>query len=63
VRDADAVLRGLLAKSKRERREDQTYDPAQLSQGVVLNAAVIVKDPRQIPQTMKDIEAAGTKAG
>ena len=61
--DADAVLRGLLGKSKRERREDQTYDPAQLGQGVVLNAAVIVKDARQIRQTMKDIEAAGTKAG
>ncbi len=61
--DADAVLRGLAGKSQRERREDQTYDPAQLEQGVVLNAAVIVKDPRHIPQTMKDIEAAGTKAG
>ncbi len=61
--DADAVLRGLSGKNKRERREDQSYDPAQLEQGVVLNAAVIVKDPRHIPQTMKDIEAAGTKAG
>jgi ABC-type lipoprotein release transport system permease subunit len=61
--DADAVLRGLLGKSKRERRQDQTYDPAQLGQGVVLNAAIIVKDARQIPQTMKAIEAAGTKAG
>ena len=61
--DADSVLRGLVGKSKRERREDQTYDPAQLGEGVVLNAAVIVKDARLIPQTMKDIEAAGTKAG
>jgi ABC-type lipoprotein release transport system permease subunit len=63
VSDADAVLRGLQGKSKRERRQDQTYDPAQLGQGVVLNAAVIVKNARLIPQTMKDIEAAGTKAG
>ena len=63
VSDADAVLRSLAGKSKRERREDQAYDPAQLGQGVVLNAAVIVKDPRKIRQTMKDIEAAGTKAG
>ena len=61
--DADAVLRGLSGRSKRERREDQTYDPAQLGQGVILNAAVIVKDARQLRQTMKDIEAAGTKAG
>ena len=63
VMDADAVLRGLSGKSKRERREDQSYDPAQLGQGVILNAAVIVKDARLIPQTMKAIEAAGTKAG
>jgi ABC-type lipoprotein release transport system permease subunit len=61
--DADDVLRGLSGKTKRERREDQTYDPAQLGQGVILNAAVIVKDARLIPQTMKAIEAAGTKAG
>jgi ABC-type lipoprotein release transport system permease subunit len=63
VSDADAVLRGLAGKNKRERREDQAYDPSQLGQGVVLNAAVIVKDPRQIRQTMKDIEAAGTRVG
>jgi len=43
--------------------EDETYDPAQLGQGVVLNAAVIVKNPRLIRQTMKDIEAAATKSG
>jgi ABC-type lipoprotein release transport system permease subunit len=61
--DAEAVLRGLGSKGKREKREDQAYDPAQLGQGVVLNAAVIVKDPRQIPQTIQAIEAAGTKAG
>jgi hypothetical protein len=45
------------------KRENQSYDPAQLEQGVVLNGAVIVKDPRQIRQTMADIEAAGRKAG
>jgi ABC-type lipoprotein release transport system permease subunit len=61
--DADAVLRGLAGKNKREKREDQAYDPAQLSQGVVLNAAVIVKDPSKIRQTMADIEVAGSKAG
>jgi len=61
--DAEAILRGLGSKGKREKREDQAYDPAQLGQGVVLNAAVIVKDPRQIPQTIQAIEAAGTKAG
>jgi ABC-type lipoprotein release transport system permease subunit len=30
---------------------------------VVLNAAVILKDPRHLEQSMKDIEAAGAQAG
>jgi hypothetical protein len=63
IKDADEVLRGLSGKGKREKREDQAYDPAQLEQGVVLNAAVIVKNPRLIRQTMQDIEAAGARAG
>jgi hypothetical protein len=62
-RDADAALRGLAGRSKRQQLVDQSYDPAQLEQGVVLNAAVIVKDPRRIRQTIQDIEAAGGKAG
>jgi len=61
--DADAILRGLGGRGKRVKLEDETYDPAQLGQGVVLNAAVIVKNPRLIRQTMKDIEAAATKSG
>jgi ABC-type lipoprotein release transport system permease subunit len=61
--DAEAVLRAMAGKGKRERREAQSYDPAQLGEGVVLNAAVIVANPRLIPQTMRDIEAAGTTAG
>src|ERR1039457_156201 len=61
--DADAILRGLGGRGKRVKLEDETYDPAQLGQGVVLNAAVIVKNPRLIRQTMKDIEAAGNRAG
>jgi hypothetical protein len=34
------------------------YDPKQLSQGVVLNAAVLLNDPKQMEHTMADIEAA-----
>ena len=62
-KDADEILRELAGRGKREKREDQAYDPAELGGGVVLNAAVIVKDPRLIRQTIKDIEAAGAKAG
>ena len=35
----------------------RVYDPKQLETGVVLNAAVILKDPKQLDQTMKEIEA------
>jgi cell division protein FtsX len=63
VKSAEDVLRGLAGKSKREKLENQNYDPAQLEQGVILNAAVIVKDPHRIRQTMRDIEVAGNKVG
>ena len=63
VKTADDVLRGLSGRSKREKIEDQSYDPAQLEQGVILNAAVIVRDPHRIRQTIHDIESAGTQAG
>jgi len=61
--DAETALRGLAGRAKLVKRENEAYDPAQLQQGVVLNGAVIVKDPRLIRQTMADIEAAGKKAG
>jgi ABC-type lipoprotein release transport system permease subunit len=63
MQDADAILDGLGGKGKREQRMNQVYDPRQLEQGVVLSAAVIVNNPREIPATIRAIEAAGTKAG
>jgi hypothetical protein len=61
--EAEAVLRSLAGRQQRQDRASQPYDPAQLEQGDVLNAAVIVKDPRRISRTIKDIEAAGAQAG
>ncbi|BDG09188.1 FtsX-like permease family protein [Anaeromyxobacter paludicola] len=37
--------------------------PSDPDQGVALNAAVILDDPRHIPQAMRDIVAAGDRAG
>jgi ABC-type lipoprotein release transport system permease subunit len=54
---------GVGARLRREDMVDRVYDPKELHQGVVLNAAVILKDPRRLDQSMKDIEAAGGKAG
>jgi ABC-type lipoprotein release transport system permease subunit len=60
---AEAVLRNLAGRQKRQDRASLPYDPAQLEQGDVLNAAIIVHNPRLIGQTIKEIEAAGTRAG
>jgi ABC-type lipoprotein release transport system permease subunit len=51
------------AKFVREDLSRRVYDPDQLQNGVVLNAAVILKDPDRIPQTIAAIEAAGKQAG
>jgi ABC-type lipoprotein release transport system permease subunit len=60
--DAEAALRGLAGKAAREDRFALPFDPAELQRGEVLNAAVIVKDPRRIRETIAAIEAAGRKA-
>jgi ABC-type lipoprotein release transport system permease subunit len=57
--DADAALAGLAGRLQREELARRVYDPKQLQQGVVLNAAVILHDPKQLEQTMAAIEAKG----
>ena len=54
---------GLSAKLTRDELVRRVYDPQQLQSGAVLNAAVIVRDEKKIPQTIKAIEEAGQKAG
>lgn len=61
--DADAALRALAGQQQRADRFAQPFDPAQLQRGDILNAAIMVKDPRKIAQTIQDIEAAGARAG
>jgi hypothetical protein len=60
---AEDVLRELSGKGKRENRMNQPYDPSQLREGILLNAAVLLKDSSKIPETIQAIEAAGKKAG
>ncbi len=43
--------------------EDRAYGPDEVEKGVVLNAAIILKDPSKLDGTMKDIDAACKKAG
>jgi ABC-type lipoprotein release transport system permease subunit len=54
---------GLGQRLRREDLIDRVYAPGETERGVVLNAAVILKDPKLIPQTMKAIEAAGARDG
>jgi ABC-type lipoprotein release transport system permease subunit len=46
-----------------QRGEAKPYDPSQLEQGVILNAAVLLKDDTKTAQTVTAIEAAGKQAG
>ncbi len=54
-------LSQIAGSSQRSRSQDTPYDPAQLEQGVVLNAAVFLKDHRKLDQTIKEIEAAAAR--
>ncbi|HXI56059.1 MAG TPA: FtsX-like permease family protein [Polyangia bacterium] len=53
----------LTEKLRRDEARGRVFDSAEVRQGVVLNAAVILKDPRKIPQTMAAIEAQGKADG
>ncbi|HEY1536466.1 MAG TPA: hypothetical protein VGF76_20740, partial [Polyangiaceae bacterium] len=46
-----------------QRGEAKPYDASQLEQGVILNAAVLLKDDSQTAETVTAIEAAGKQAG
>jgi hypothetical protein len=56
VVDPLAHLRG--TREQREKSE-AAFDPAELEQGVVLSAAVLVKDEGKIAETLRAIEAMG----
>ncbi|MEP7053162.1 MAG: FtsX-like permease family protein, partial [Pseudomonadota bacterium] len=59
--DLAEQLSGLAGSRRHD--EMKPYDPSQLEQGVILNAAVMLKDEAQVPQTITAIEAAGKQAG
>jgi len=54
-------LSQIAGSSQRSRSQEVPYDPAQLEQGILLNAAVFLKDNRKLAETIKDIEAAGKR--
>ena len=61
--DPDAALAGLAGRLQREELARRVYDPKQLQEGVVLNAAVILHDPEKLEETMAAIEERGKTKG
>jgi ABC-type antimicrobial peptide transport system permease subunit len=51
------------SKLQREEARSRVFPPDEVEKGVVLNAAVILKDPKKIPETMKAIEEQGKRDG
>jgi ABC-type lipoprotein release transport system permease subunit len=51
------------SKLRRDEARSRVFPPDEVERGVVLNAAVILKDPKLIPQTIAAIEAQGKKDG
>ena len=60
MRDLGESLGG---KLQREEARSRVFPSGEVETGVVLNAAVILNDPKKIPETMAAIEAQGTKDG
>jgi ABC-type lipoprotein release transport system permease subunit len=50
-------------KLQREEARSRVFPPDEVQRGVVLNAAVILKDPKKIRETMAAIEAQGKADG
>lgn len=61
--DAPAGGEGIGSRLRREDLSKRVYDPAELESGVVLNAAVLLKDPSHIDEDIAKIQAAAKEAG
>jgi ABC-type lipoprotein release transport system permease subunit len=53
----------LAKKLRRDEARGRVFPPGEVESGVVLNAAVILKDPKKIPETIEAIEAQGKQDG
>lgn len=63
VTDFGAELLGLAGSRQKDGDAARGYDPSQLREGVILNAAVLVKDEEKLGETILAIEAAGKRDG
>ncbi len=61
--DDNAQLQGALSKLRADDLAQRVYSREELEKGVVLSAAVILKDPEQLRQTMQELQASAKSAG
>ena len=61
--DEKENFKGNAAALRREDLVRRVYDPKELGRGVVLDAAVILQDPRKLPETLRAIQARSDADG
>jgi ABC-type lipoprotein release transport system permease subunit len=61
--DFGAELAGIAGSLRDQGAAAKGYDPGQLQTGVILNAAVLLKDETKLDETLTAIEAAGKRDG
>jgi len=61
--DDNAQLQGSLEKLRAEDLTQRVYSQEELEKGVVLSAALMLKDPEKLPQTLKELQQQTRAAG
>ena len=61
--DDAQVLAGVRRPREREELSDRPFTQEETDRGVVLNAAILLKDPSKLARTARDVDAAAKAAG
>jgi hypothetical protein len=61
--DVDQALQGLAGERLRDELMSRIYTQEEIESGVVLNAAIILKDPRKLQRTMQELRTKVNAAG
>lgn len=61
--DVEQALKGVAGTRGRDELKNRVYTQEEIEGGVVLNAAILLKDPRKLSQTMSELRAKANAAG
>jgi len=61
--DEDAQLGGFAQSLRREELAQRVYSQQEIESGVVLSAAVLLKDPEQLPRTIEELKGLAKETG